>query len=329
MKHSSTIAASWFLFLATISTSYAQTLQDLLINAASKAVMQAVQANGPPANTSESSGTQDTLNQRSYSSGPLSNFDVLGFRLGMNPAQAASLSKNRPGKYGPATEQYLVLKAEGSGGASPFQIPNGKFLTSIKNGAANVDTFGSDGTDLYHVGFSPIPGNEKAVAIYRQVGLAPGNRPLAEKLMVDLIAKYGKPSTSKIEIGQNTLIWAADANDHLLSASRPEQCGWVHFPVPGGGLSEPTSPEVSWRSSIKSDWRLNSDFRLTCGDKILSVEMSKDHATQVVSRINTVYVDLGAILTGQQAAFDLVNSSGKNARQATIEKAAKIQRPDL
>jgi hypothetical protein len=118
--------------------------------------------------------------------------DVLGFRIGMAPAEVRSLMKSAvlvtPSLQNNYREQFGTLSYTLS--FKQHTVPDSKFLSYV--GAAGKEPDGS--SKQWWVVFGPVPGHETVVSVHRVELLPQAQRPTYEAFRQALVEKYGVPT---------------------------------------------------------------------------------------------------------------------------------------
>jgi hypothetical protein len=116
--------------------------------------------------------------------------DVAGVTLGMSLDEVRAVLKAR--KLREYKESSETLGYLDSAGGAMQSIAGGRFVSVIAawTPAAAADTFEGDG-ESYQVMFTPVPGQERAMAIVHSVGYSPANAVREVALENGLVAKYG------------------------------------------------------------------------------------------------------------------------------------------
>jgi hypothetical protein len=116
--------------------------------------------------------------------------DVAGVTLGMSLDEVRKVLKAK--KLREYKESSETLSYLDSAGGAMQSIPGGRFVSVVAawTPSAAADTFEGDG-ESYQVMFTPVPGQERAMAIVHSVGYSPANAVREVALENGLAAKYG------------------------------------------------------------------------------------------------------------------------------------------
>jgi hypothetical protein len=201
--------------------------------------------------------------------------DVAGVTLGMSLDEVRAVLKARKLREYKETSETLGYLDSASGAMQ--SIGGGRFVSVIAawTPVAAADTFVGDG-ESYQVMFTPVPGQERAMAIVHSVGYSPASAVREVTLENGLVAKYGGfadsshlpdsptwrfQSAGNVQVGDSCnhrslfgglggLNAAGTARENLALKTVPdefrvqaEQCGIAmvtedHFVANGGALRE-------------------------------------------------------------------------------------------
>jgi hypothetical protein len=210
--------------------------------------------------------------------------DVLGFRIGMTPAEARSLMKSNvlvtPSLQRNHREQFEALGYTLS--YKQYTVPNSKYLCLVS--AAGKEPDGS--SKQWWVVFSPVPGRETVVSLHRVEVFPPSQRPTYSAFKQALVEKYGSPT--------------------VMDPRYPSMFRW-YFDA-GGGLVKP-GPRVS--SDVEVGYCLRAQQQVFDGQWILrNMPQIPDHE-QLPRRCGAFFLEV--VLGFENVTYDgpqsIVNQS--------------------
>ena len=169
-----------------------------------------ITVNGKPLdlNKNSQSNQQDSAEKsgktRSYSKSPVGP-DVLGFRVGMKPADAAAVFKSRGIKL---TEQTDWLRGGNNNSSAP--VTKEKYLVKLGECSGGYDA------NTFCVYFTPVPGEQRIMEIQRRAFYPRGKHPTLDAFERSLVEKYGDPTQVDGKGGTGiTYWWIFDSNGAL------------------------------------------------------------------------------------------------------------------
>jgi hypothetical protein len=117
--------------------------------------------------------------------------DVSGIKLGMSPAEVSAALDSKGLKH---QEWSETLSFRDAGSGRTHALADGRFVSVIgasrDTGYAKAGSAEMDG-EAFEVMFTPIPGQERAMAIVHSVGYSPTNAIRETALEAGLVEKYG------------------------------------------------------------------------------------------------------------------------------------------
>jgi hypothetical protein len=191
--------------------------------------------------------------------------DILGVKPGMTPDEAMTVLRQH--KEYSKLQPWPIQLAYTNSKFVQSPVPNGKVTGAIANNDPRA-------LEKVGVGFSLLPGDERAIVIGRHTTYVNEKRPLVDTVLSGLQEKYGKPSFED-RSGSVTLMWAynSDGTPRSLSvAQNGLPCSDVRGVISGGSGAYP-----DWVLSIfkpEMDWnRKKVGFANTCGDVLVNARL--------------------------------------------------------
>ena len=251
--------------------------------------------------------------------------DVAGVKLGMSPDAVRAVLKSKDLRhYKEWTETLSFLS--GTGGASQ-SLPNGRFVNVIAAwtppaSAASVDDFESDG-DSFEVMFTPVPGQERAMAIIHSQGFSPQSAIHETALDEGLVKKYGGYVTAGALPESVTWRFQSDGSVQVGDA-----CGRRGTFGGLGGLSVANAPRENL-ALRRTPQELQSQVE-RCGDATVTADHFTPNggalpADRLVTRFTVTAFSPALGLEGARKAAQLVEA----ATPAAEARSKGSKTPDL
>jgi hypothetical protein len=244
--------------------------------------------------------------------------DVAGVKLGMSPDQVRTvLRAKRLLEY---YESAQALDAESSGGAMRANAGR-RFVNVIAAWTSAPDT------ESYAVMFTPVPGNERAMAIAHTAAYSAANAVRETAVENALVTKYGGYSGSD-ELPKSPT-WRVQKGGNVLIGDPCNRRGIF------GGLDE-SRPGIHTRQNIALKTTLE-EFRFqieNCGVAIVTEDHSSSNADaprqdRVITRFTVTAYSPAMGFDGAAAAAQLMQTAGEPADKAKVPRAKEEPAPNL
>jgi hypothetical protein len=244
--------------------------------------------------------------------------DVAGVRLGMSPDQVrAVLRAKRLLEY---YESAQALDTESSGGAMRSNAGR-RFVNVIAAWTSAPDT------ESYAVMFTPVPGNERAMAIVHTAAYSAANAVRETAVENALVTKYGGYSGSDQLPKSPT--WRVQKGGNVLIGDPCNRRGIF------GGLDE-SRPGTQTRQNIALKTTLE-EFRFqieNCGVAIVTEDHSSSNADsprqdRLITRFTVTAYSPAMGFDGAAAAAQLMQTAGEPADKAKGPRAKEELAPNL
>jgi hypothetical protein len=244
--------------------------------------------------------------------------DVAGVKLGMSPDQVrAALRAKRLLEY---YESAQALDAESSGGAMRSNAGR-RFVNVIAAWTSAPDT------ESYAVMFTPVPGNERAMAIVHTAAYSEANAVRETAVENALVTKYGGYSGAD-ELPKSPT-WRVQKGGNVLIGDPCNRRGIF------GGLDE-SRPGIHTRQNVALKTTLE-EFRFqieNCGVAIVTEDHASSNADaprqdRVITRFTVTAYSPALGFDGVTAAAQLMQTAGEPADKAKVPRAKEEPAPNL
>jgi hypothetical protein len=255
---------------------------------------------------------------RNGGSGP----DVVGFRIGMTPDEARAIFKSNilvsdelRKSY---KEQRMIMPT----------LPSKKYLNSIRAGRDRD----LQARHQLHASFSPVPGHEEIVSVWRGVTFPRDQKPVYNVVMKALVEKYGTPTNS---YGTKVFSWVYDRNGALHSPDNKDPNSFCRTGFLNLGAEQSNTMWSYMFNEAYTTQRFNMTSEqviATCGAVYIYVEIDYPYASitgdALVDGQNTTMVGYDAALRGAKEAKALTDKASEAANTAAIKKGQQ-QKPEF